>query len=482
MSDDAQKLARYARDGSEEAFAELVRRYLDLVYSTALRRVGGDAHLAQDVAQTVFAALARKARGLSPNIVLGGWLYRHACFVAAQTVRGETRRRAREREAATMTMTDPESEQEPDWARLAPFLDDAMAKLGERERNAIVLRFFERRDLRSVGLALGASDEAARKTVSRAVEKLRSLLVLRGVALSAGALSIILAERAVTAAPLGLAANITVASLATAGTGAVAGISILKTIAIMNIKTAAAGAIAVGLATAVVIEHQSLSKLRDENAQLREASGELTALREHVRTLESSSPGPGELKRLQAEHLELMRLRAQTPALKQNQAEIARLKAENDRLRSAPPPSTVSKQSSPSTDSDAEAQRALVMNKMNYAQSWSLAFILYAQANAGVMPQSIAQADQHFPSDRADVKSKSDPNQWEVIYHGSLNSLANPGQTIILRETVPSPAPNQQGLLRVYAFADGHSEAHMSAPDGTFDAWEQQMGMAPPGQ
>jgi RNA polymerase sigma factor (sigma-70 family) len=476
MDDDAQMLGRYCREGSDEAFADLVARYLDLVYSTALRRVGGDAHLAQDVAQTVFAALARKARGLPRDIVLGGWLYRHASFVAAQTVRGETRRRAREKEAAIMNL--PNEEPEPDWDRLAPFLDDAMSKLGERERNAIVLRFFERRDLRSVGAALGASDEAARKTVARAVEKLRTLLARQGVALSAGALSILLAENAVSAAPVGLAACVAGASIATAGTGAAAGISILKTIAIMNIKTVAAGAVAVGLATAVVVEHQSLSKLQAENAQLREAGAESVALRDKVQQLESATVDPEELKRLQAEHLELMRLRGQAPAIQQSQAELARLKAENARLRSVPPPPPAAKQNSDAADADMEAHKTLVINKMSYAKGWTLAFIQFAQANGGAMPQTLDQGAKFYPPDQAEIYGKFDPSQWEILYHGPLSAIAEPSKTIILRETLPSPAPNRPGLLRVYAFADGHSEAHMAA-DGNFDAWEQQMGLAP---
>ena len=92
MTDSRQLLADYARNGSEEAFRELVTRYLSLVYSTAIRLVGGDAHLAEDVAQTVFVDLARKARTLPGDVMLGGWLHRNTCFVAAKTMRGERRR------------------------------------------------------------------------------------------------------------------------------------------------------------------------------------------------------------------------------------------------------------------------------------------------------------------------------------------------------------------------------------------------------
>ena len=222
MIDDDQLLRRYAEESSEKAFGELVERYLDLVYCTAIRRVGGDSQLAQDVAQMVFSALARKARALSQGVVLGGWLYRHTCLVAAQTVRTERRRRVREQEAMAMKST--HTEPEPSWEHLAPYLDEAMQRLDERDRDAIVLRYFERRDLREVSQALSTTEEGARKRVSRAVEKLRGYFEHRGLTLSAGTLAGLLAGHAVTAAPAGLAATITsaaVAGTATAGVGVV---------------------------------------------------------------------------------------------------------------------------------------------------------------------------------------------------------------------------------------------------------------------
>ena len=222
MIDDDQLLRRYAEEASEKAFGELVGRYLDLVYCTAVRRVGGDSQLAQDVAQMVFSALARKARLLPKGVVLGGWLYRHTCLVAAQTVRTERRRRVREQEAMAMKST--QTEPEPSWEHLAPYLDEAMQRLEERDRDAIVLRYFERRDLRGVSQALSTTEEGARKRVSRAVEKLRVYFQHRGLTLSAGTLAGLLAGHAVTAAPAGLATSITsvaLAGAATAGAGIV---------------------------------------------------------------------------------------------------------------------------------------------------------------------------------------------------------------------------------------------------------------------
>src|SRR5205814_2426282 len=142
-------LAEYVRTGSEAAFRELVTRYADLVYSTAFRLVEGDAHRAEDVAQVVFVDLARAARTVSSEVMLGGWLHRHTCFVAAKTTRGDRRRQFRERQAVEMNSQQDHSA--TNLAQVAPILDDAINQLKAQDRAAILLRFFEQRDLRAVG-------------------------------------------------------------------------------------------------------------------------------------------------------------------------------------------------------------------------------------------------------------------------------------------------------------------------------------------
>src|ERR1035437_9669098 len=128
MTDSGTLLAEYVKDGSEPAFRELVTRYVDLVYSAAVRLVEGDRHLAEDVAQTVFADLARLARSFPTGVMLGGWLHRHTCYVAATLLRGERRRRARERQAVEMNALQDHSE--ANLALLAPLLDEAINQLG----------------------------------------------------------------------------------------------------------------------------------------------------------------------------------------------------------------------------------------------------------------------------------------------------------------------------------------------------------------
>jgi RNA polymerase sigma factor (sigma-70 family) len=147
MTESQTLLAEYAGTGSETAFRELVARYIDFVYSAAARMVESAPHLAEDVTQIVFADLARKAGSLSREVMLGRWLHRHTCYVAANLMRGERRRHARERRALNV-MPDHSSE---NLAQIAPILDDAINHLGTEERTAILLRFFEQRDLRSVG-------------------------------------------------------------------------------------------------------------------------------------------------------------------------------------------------------------------------------------------------------------------------------------------------------------------------------------------
>ncbi len=142
MTSDSQLLARFARSRSEDAFAELVRRHVNLVYSAALRQVGGDTHLAQDVAQTVFTDLARKAPALARRASLTGWLYTSARFAAAKMVRAEHRRHEREEKF----MREPiETAPEPEWDKLRPVLDEVMHQLNETDREAILLRYFENR-------------------------------------------------------------------------------------------------------------------------------------------------------------------------------------------------------------------------------------------------------------------------------------------------------------------------------------------------
>jgi RNA polymerase sigma factor (sigma-70 family) len=221
--DDMTLLKAYVEEGSEEAFAELVSRHLNLVYCAALRRVR-DPQLAEDISQVVFIILARKAASLRRETILSGWLYRTTRHAIADSLTSQFRRRQREQEIAMEPTTEPEPNETP-WQSIAPVLDDAIAALGTKDRNAIILRFFENKSFRQIGLALDLNEDSARMRVSRAVDKLRSLLEQKKVAVAAGTLSDLLAAYSVTAAaPGALAATIT---KATAVKGAAASGSVL---------------------------------------------------------------------------------------------------------------------------------------------------------------------------------------------------------------------------------------------------------------
>ena len=244
MIADHQLLAEYITNRSDSAFGELVNRHIDLVFSAACRMTQNDRPLAQDVTQTVFADLARKAAQLPANVVLPGWLYRHTCFTASKAIRTERRRQVREQIALEMNAL--ENQPEAGWDKIAPELEDAMNSLGDADRDALVLRFFRGRDFRAVGATLGISEDAAQKRVSRALEKLRDLLGARGVGLTAVTLGTVLIAESVTAAPVGLAATVTTMALAGAATaGAGATWSLIKIMSIAKVQWGIAGLLAV---------------------------------------------------------------------------------------------------------------------------------------------------------------------------------------------------------------------------------------------
>jgi len=212
MTPDGELLRQYAEHRNDAAFAELVRRHLDFVYSVALRQANGDVHLAQDATQTVFVDLARKARHLSNRSTLAGWLHTSARFAVGNAIRGEARRRIREQEATTMqnNSTTPEI----NWTEIGPLLDEAVSELKESDREAVLLRFFKNLNYQEVGAILGLEEDAARKRVDRALEKLREHFTRRGVTTSAIILTAAISTNSVTAAPVGLAAKVTTSALA----------------------------------------------------------------------------------------------------------------------------------------------------------------------------------------------------------------------------------------------------------------------------
>lgn len=213
MPDDRDVLREYVERGSEEAFRTLVKRHASMVHGTALRVLRNES-MAEEVTQAVFIILARKASSLTPKTVLAGWLYRTAHFVALESLRTETRRRQRDHDFAEMK---DESHALSVWNQIAPILEDAMKRLSETDRDAVVLRFLEQRSFADVASALSISEGAAKMRVGRALEKLRSALARRGVLVPAAALLAALSTQNATAAPTALMTTVTASALAQPG-------------------------------------------------------------------------------------------------------------------------------------------------------------------------------------------------------------------------------------------------------------------------
>ena len=279
MNDDMALVRDYATGQSERAFETLVSRYINLIYSVAMRQVR-DPHLAEEITQAVFIILARKAGKLGMDTVLPSWLHRTTVFVSADALRAQRSRAWREQEAFMQSQSnEPEHEV---WPQIAPLLDTAIATLNEKDRRAIVLRFLQDRSFLEIGTVLGAGEDAAKMRVSRALEKLRRFFGRRGVTSTAETISKAIALNAVQTAPVTLARTVTAIALAK-GSASISTLTLvkgtLKVMAWTKAQTVIVGAVIIGLATCSVIEHQTRSRLREQNESLQREIKQLAQLK-----------------------------------------------------------------------------------------------------------------------------------------------------------------------------------------------------------
>jgi RNA polymerase sigma factor (sigma-70 family) len=320
MTSDLQLLQNYTRNKSEESFASLVNRHLNLVYSAALRQVGSQ-QLAEEVVQSAFIDLARQAQKLAPDTILSAWLYQVTRRTAINVVRGEARRKIRERISCELTIQNAPSHGESPFEAL---LDEAMDALNKTDRTAILLRFFENKSLSEVAQILGATDNATQKRIGRAVGRLREFFARRGVEVGASGLVAAISANAVQAAPLKLAATIPTASVISATThlGAIT-ISMTKAITMTTLQKTC-----IGTAFALVLgmgffEAQKVSTLK---TRIQVLQTQQEPLAERIRQMQDEREETAR---------QLTALRSDNERLKGNTSELVRLRNEVGFLRNS---------------------------------------------------------------------------------------------------------------------------------------------------
>ncbi len=462
---DSQLLREYAEQGDEPAFTEIVSRHTDLVYSAALRQVNSP-DLACDVTQSVFVGLARGAKSLcgrfNESASLAGWLCRTARNVSLNLRRDEFRRHSRESQA--MADLDSNHQTAPDWDRIRPILDEALSDLDEADHDALVLRYFKNHDLRTVGCALGVSDDAAQKRVSRALEKLRDGLSRRGITTPATVLSIALAANAVQAAPVGLVSTVSSAA-ALVGTTAQSSSAIVATKALVMTtlqKTLVTAAFAAVLGTGIyetrqasrlrqqiqTLQQQDSEQIQELQRQRDEATNRLALLTDDNATLKNHA---AELLRLRGE---ISRLRAvaerasaaEASASLQSTAKswLDRVGLLKQRLEEAPDSKIPELQLVTEQDwlnaargeltSEADYRRALSTlrsaGENKFASMLKKALTGYLRANNGQFPTDLAQLQPYFdaPVDGPMLQ------RWEIAPARTVKSLGLGGDVIITQK------------------------------------------------
>ena len=249
--DDATLLREYVINNSEAAFEALVSRYLHFVHSAAMRQVH-DSHMAEEVAQVVFIILAKKAGRISDRTILSGWLFKTTRFVALAQTRAAARRRQYEQELHMQSEEQLNTPDQPLWEQISPLLDEALAKLGEKDRQAVLLRFFQNKSLAEVGSAFGTGEDAARMRINRTLAKLNRYFNRHGISSTTVILAGVISANSVQAAPVVLTKTITAGAVAKGATASGSTLSLIKGALKVMAWTKAKTAIVVGVCVLLV--------------------------------------------------------------------------------------------------------------------------------------------------------------------------------------------------------------------------------------
>src|ERR1035437_10267800 len=243
--DDLTLLREYATRNSEAAFETVVTRRVGFVYAAALRQVR-DPHLAEEITQAVFIILAQKAGRISDKTILCGWLFKTTRYAAIAQTRDHAKRQQRELEVQMQTELQSAAP-DPLWEQMSPLLDEALASLGETDRQAVLLRFFENKSLAEVGSHLGTGEDTARKRVSRALEKLHRYFSQRGVSSTTAIIAGAISANSVQAAPVALAKSVTAVAIAKGAAASGSTLTLIKGALKIMAWTKAKMAVAVGV-------------------------------------------------------------------------------------------------------------------------------------------------------------------------------------------------------------------------------------------
>lgn len=465
-------LRRFARERCEDAFRELVKRHLGAVFAVALR-VTGDPHRAEEVAQSAFAELAAKAGTFPPDSVVAGWLYNTSRHLALRACRSEHRRRGREQLAVATPVNEPSPH------ALSEHLETAMERLKPDERDVLVLRFFEERNLREVGLELGLSEDAARMRVNRALTRLRDVLERPGITGSTAWLAATLPAGASVSVPVGLGASIASsvfggAPLATAALAVTQTTNSMSTL--FNLKTTVAlfAAAAVTGTSTYFVKHREVGELQARHQVLEHTFARLSA--DHEQALAAVGLRDNQIGRLRRDVADIHRLRGEVDRLNRELAERAHLRQINEQLRAE-----VEKLRDQSAAGDSDLARENRIREfeerrasgINELKALGLALRIYAGDHDDGFPSGL-----HTPgleSVLSEVGKSFPLGNYEQVYFGKdsgiENGVARPN-IVLVRQREPLVNPDGE-RVKIYTVTDGSVHEVAESAIGSFEEFER---------